>query len=93
MVPITRQMMRNGVNQKMMISKAARGQGMVEFALGITILLFIIMGVIEAGYFMFVKISTEYAVRDAARYGAGMGKNQAGVAYYQDCQGLRSSFF
>ncbi len=66
-----------------------RGQGMVEFALVIPILLVLMAGIFEFGYFFFVYSSVNTAAREAVRYGAGSGTSPSGDPYYMDCPGIR----
>ena len=66
------------------------GQGMVEFALVIPLLIFLLIGIIEFGYFFFVYVTANTAVREAVRYGAGIGDSaNGGNPYFQDCAGIR----
>jgi len=66
-----------------------RGQGMVEFALVLPVLILLLIGIMEFGYFFFVYSSANTAVRSAVRYGSASGDNGSGVPYYQDCPGIR----
>ncbi|MEM5774470.1 MAG: TadE/TadG family type IV pilus assembly protein, partial [Anaerolineaceae bacterium] len=70
-------------------NKKERGQGLVEFALVIPVLLLLMMGIFEFGYFFFVYSSVNTASREAVRYGAGSGANPSGVVYSMDCAGIR----
>jgi hypothetical protein len=72
-------------NQKM------RGQGMVEFALSLPILLVLILGVIEAGRLMFIYSAVTTSSREAARYGSASGSNGGGIVNYRDCDGIRNA--
>lgn len=47
-----------------------RGQGMVEFALVSVLLLSVIFGIMDWGYFFAGKVAATNATRSAARYGA-----------------------
>ena len=69
--------------------RAARGQGLVEFALVLPFMLLLVIAVIEFGYFFFVYASVNTAAREATRYGSGAGDSDNGVPYYQDCLGMR----
>ncbi len=60
------------------------GQGMVEFALTIPILLLVLWAVIEFGWMLFVYSSVSSASREAARYGAA-------VDNFSDCAGIRDA--
>ena len=73
------------------LSKAWRGQGMVELALVIPLFLLLVLGIIEFGFFFFVYSSVNTAAREASRYGAGAANSAYGVPYYQDCQGMRQA--
>ena len=70
-------------------SRKERGQGMVEFALVIPILLVLMVGIFEFGYFFFVYSSVNTAAREAVRYGSGTGTSPSGDPYYMDCDGIR----
>ncbi len=76
---------------KRMVKKSARklGQGMVEFALVLPILLLLIFGIIELGRALFTYIVVVSTAREAARYGSAVGTNSAGIPYYRDCAGIR----
>ncbi len=50
------------------LSRIKRGQGLVEFALALPILLFIILGFIEAARWFQAYLSVQYAARETARY-------------------------
>ncbi len=50
------------------VRKIKRGQGMVEFALALPILLFIILGFIEVARWFQAYLSVQYAARETARY-------------------------
>ncbi len=67
------------------------GQGMIEFALIIPILLLLIFGVIEAGRALFTYVVVVSTSREAARYGAAVGTNNAGIPNYRDCAGIRQA--
>jgi hypothetical protein len=60
------------------------GQGMLEFALAIPILLLILLGTIEMGRLLFFYSSVASASREAARYGAA-------VDNFSDCTGIRDA--
>lgn len=72
-----------------------KGQGTVEFALEFPILLLLIIGVVEAGWFMFFVNSVSIASREAARYGAAIGNSVypdgTTIPRYRDCQGIRNA--
>jgi hypothetical protein len=46
------------------------GQGLVEFALMLAILLLIVIGVLEGGHMVFTKSTLHHAATEGARYGA-----------------------
>jgi len=66
-----------------------RGQGLVEFALVLPVLILLVIGTMEFGYFFFVYSTVNTSAREAVRYGAGVGNSDNGVPYYQDCLGIR----
>lgn len=72
-----------------------RGQGMVEFAMTLPILLMLIFGIMEFGRMLFVYSSVISAAREAARYGAAGGRidpnNLLSVNYFRDCNGIRAA--
>jgi len=67
------------------------GQGMVEFALVLPILLMVAYGLLETGRLLFIYSSTVTAARQAARYGSATGRNDGGIPYYRDCTGIRDA--
>jgi hypothetical protein len=73
------------------MNRKERGQGLVEFALVLPIFLTLIMGIVEFGRLMFIYNSVATASREAARYGASVGENPAGVEHYRDCAGIRDT--
>ncbi|HRN49908.1 MAG TPA: pilus assembly protein [Anaerolineales bacterium] len=68
---------------------ANKGQGMVEFALVIPILLLIIVGIFEAGRALYVYQSISSASREAARLGSGAGET-SGTPQYLNCTAIRN---
>jgi uncharacterized repeat protein (TIGR01451 family) len=66
------------------------GQGMVEFALALPILLLVVYGLLETGRLIFIYSSTVTASRQAARYGSATGSTTANIPYYRDCTGIRN---
>lgn len=72
-------------------SRKFTGQGIVEFALALPILLLVVYGLLETGRLIFIYSSTLTAARQAARYGAASGDSDAGVPYYRDCNGIRGA--
>jgi hypothetical protein len=63
---------------------ARRGQGLVEFALAMPVLLLILLGIIEMGRLLFLYSSVASASREAARYGAA-------VDNFSDCTGIHDA--
>ncbi len=71
------------------IRKRALGQGMVEFALILPLLLFVSIGIIEGGRMLFAYTSVLAASREAARYAAATGETPGGSpCYYLDKTGI-----
>ena len=66
-----------------------RGQGLIEFALVVPILLLLVFGIIEIGRLLFIYIATTNASREVSRYGSSIGDNSSGVPRYLDCDGMR----
>ena len=64
------------------------GQGMVEFALVLPVLIVIIAGIIGFGHFFFAHTVIVSASREASRYGSVTGIGPAGVQRYRDCAGI-----
>lgn len=79
------------IKKRPIIKAADRGQGIVEFAVILPALLLLIMGIIEFGRLMVAFSAISSASREAARYGASSGDNEAGVAHYRDCAGMRDA--
>jgi Flp pilus assembly protein TadG len=68
------------------------GQGLVEFAVILPLLLTLITGVIEVSRLVATYAAVSSASREGARYGAATGNNGEGtVARYEDCVGIRES--
>lgn len=69
-----------------------KGQGMVEFALVLPILLLLIFGAIEVGRLLFMYSSVATAAREAARYASASGVGENGVIErWRDCTGIRNA--
>jgi hypothetical protein len=81
-------MNKNGNRQ---MNRKEVGQGLVEFALVLPVFLMLIMGIVEFGRLMFIYNSVATASREAARYGASVGINSAGVEHFRDCAGIRDT--
>jgi hypothetical protein len=75
---------------KKILSKI-RGQGMVEFALVLPILLVLVFGIIEAGRLLFLYSAVLSSSREAARYGSAAGDLSGSLRYYADCNGIRAA--
>ncbi|MGC9469245.1 MAG: TadE/TadG family type IV pilus assembly protein, partial [Anaerolineae bacterium] len=56
-----------------------RGQGLVEFALILPVLLLIIIGTLEFGRIMFIYVNITNAAREGTRYGMVYPKDQNGI--------------
>ena len=67
------------------------GQGMVEFALVLPLLLLLSIGIIEVGRLMVVYASVMAASREAARYALAAGKAASGLPYYLDTAGIEAA--
>jgi uncharacterized repeat protein (TIGR01451 family) len=68
-----------------------KGQGLVEFALALPILLVVVYGLIETGRLLFIYGSTVTAARQAARYGSATGISDTNIPFYRDCDGIDSA--
>ncbi len=70
----------------------ASGQGMVEFALILPLLLLVTFGIIELGRMLFIYTSVHAASREAARYAAASGETPDGQpCYYLDTAGITAA--
>jgi hypothetical protein len=70
---------------------AFSGQGVVEFALVIPVLLTIVVGIFEAGRAIYVYQAVATASREAARLGSSATDNDDGDPYYLDCDAIRAA--
>ena len=70
------------------IRNKEKGQGIVEFALVLPVIMLITLGVIEIGYLLFSYSSVNSAAREAARYGIAIGDVSGGGQRYYDCSGI-----
>jgi len=70
--------------------KQPRGQGIVEFAIVLPVVMLVVLGIIELGFLIFSYSSVNSASREAARYGIAIGDVGAGQRYY-DCNGIVSA--
>ncbi|MCJ7435450.1 MAG: pilus assembly protein, partial [Anaerolineales bacterium] len=77
--------------KKLIAAKKTKAQGLVEFALILTLLLTLLYGILETGRLMFIYASTVTAARQATRYGSATGNSPNGMPYYQDCAGIRAA--
>ncbi len=71
--------------------KREGGQGMVEFALVLPIVLLLMYGMVEFGRLMFFYSAASTASREAVRYGSSTGDNGSGTPRYLDCDGIRNA--
>jgi hypothetical protein len=68
-----------------------RGQGLVEFALVISMFLLLIFTVIELGRLLWVYSAVFTGAREGARYAAAVGTSPNGMPYFADCAGVRAA--
>lgn len=80
-----------GHNRNSELALEQEGQGLVEFALVLPVLLLVVLGIVEFGRLMVAISSVSTASRDAARYAASVGETPAGIPHYQDCLGIRET--
>jgi hypothetical protein len=74
-----------------LLSKKRSGQGMLEFAIILPLLLMLVYGVIEAGRLLFIYSAVFTSTREGARYGSASGDVGGGIPHYQDCSGILSA--
>ena len=67
-----------------------QGQGLVEFALALPILLVVMVGIMEVGRLLFIYTSVVNASREAVRFGSANGA-ASGVPQYYDCTGIENA--
>jgi hypothetical protein len=72
-------------------NKDSAGQGAVEFALILPILILVMLGLIEFGRLLFIYTAVNTAGREAARYGVAVGNGPGGIPRYVDCAGIRAA--
>lgn len=65
-----------------------KGQGMVEFAITLPVVLLITFGLIEFGFLIFSYSAVNSASREAARYGIAVGTGEVSGQRYYDCTGI-----
>jgi hypothetical protein len=70
--------------------KKTRGQTMVEFALVLPLLLFVMFGIMELGRLLLIFVTTTSAAREATRYATAV-EDVGGVSRFQDCIGIRAA--
>lgn len=72
-----------------------RGQGLLEFALILPLLLLFVLGVIEAGRMLAIYSSLSSAAQQAARYGSVAGDSDTSTSgeqpLYLDCIGMKAA--
>lgn len=73
------------------LSSKENAQGMVEFALVLPLLLFIIFGLIEFGRLIATYSMITTSSRDSARYAAAAGNVGNNTPHYLDCDGIRAA--
>ena len=71
--------------------KKEKGQAMVEFALTITLFLFLVLGIIEFGRMLFYINAITSAAREGARYGSAAGGIGGTIDNYADCDGIENA--
>ena len=71
--------------------KRTKGQGIVEFAIVLPILLLVVFGLIEFGRLLFFYTVVNNASREGARYGIAVGAVGGGSLRYYDCTGIRNA--
>jgi Flp pilus assembly protein TadG len=78
---------------KELLRRKGRGQGLVEFALVLPMLLLLIFGIVEAGRFMLIYSMVMASSREAARYGSAAGSISTALptARFKDCSGMRAA--
>lgn len=70
----------------------SRGQGLVEFAVILPVMLTMIMGIVEFGRLAATYAAVASASREAARYGSAVGNSGFGtVDRFKDCIGIRDA--
>ncbi len=71
------------------VRNGEKGQGLLEFALVIPLLLAVTLGIIEFGRLFATFALVSGAARSATRYGTAVGTNSGGTPYFLDCAGMR----
>jgi hypothetical protein len=70
---------------------SGKAQGLVEFALIIPMLMFVLLSVFEVGRALFLIAVVHTTSREAARYGTASGEISSSIVRYQDCDGIRAA--
>jgi hypothetical protein len=73
------------------IPKKQLGQGLVEFALTVPIVLVLFLGIIGFAHYCFTYFTVVSASRDAARWGAAVGTSANGFPRYNDCDAIKDA--
>ncbi len=68
-----------------------QGQGMVEFALALPILLLVVFGLLEVGRAVFMYAAVVNASREAVRYATAYGVDASNVLHVQNCAEIRAT--
>jgi len=86
-----RQMMR--AFRRLLIKKAypQAGQGMVEFALVLPILLLVMFGIFAFSHLLFSYTLVTAASREAARFGVATGLSDTSIPRFRDCGAIRAA--
>ena len=71
--------------------KRQLGQGFLEFALILPVLLLITWGIIEFGRMFFIYTEVSNAAREAVRFGVARGTDPYADPNYLNCQGIRDA--
>lgn len=69
----------------------ATGQGLVEFALVIPIVLTMFYGIFEVGRALWIYVAVTTSSREAARYASAVSDSPSGTPFYLDCTGIRAA--
>jgi hypothetical protein len=88
------------VMRRLKKNNRTKGQGVVEFALVLPVLLMLVFGLIEFGRLLFIYITINSAAREAARYGISVGdgniyinrfNEEVVTERFYDCDGIRAA--
>ncbi len=72
-------------------TQRSSAQGLLEFAIALSLVLLLTFGLLEFGRLLFVYAAVTTASREAVRYGSATGESSVGVPRYQDCAGIRNA--